>query len=490
MNRVAYHNLGCKVNYYELEAVIELMKKDGYSVVSFDDEADVYIINTCSVTNTSDQKSRQMISRARTSGGKNAVVIAMGCYVQEMADSVKPPQMTVSATKGIKEQKRADIKTNDIHADIIIGNNRKHNILNDIKEFQNTKKQIIDCEDINDKDICYENLSSSSMSEHTRAFIKIQDGCNEFCSYCIIPYLRGRVRSRAAGDIIAEITKLAHEGCKEVVLTGIHISSYYFDSNDAGESTYTEDKFGDSDSTDNSNKKYYLIDLIEAINEIEGIERIRLGSLEPRIITRAFVSRLVNVDKVCPHFHLSLQSGSDSVLGRMNRKYTTEEFYQSCILLREYYKCPAITTDVIVGFPGETEEEFMETYNFLEKVHFYEMHIFKYSRREGTKADRMTGQIDEAVKKTRSDELLKLNKKMSDEYREGFIGKRVSVLAEDIVTIDGVAYYRGHTTEYIKALIKTEKETENKADLTNTIMYCTGIEVMGNALVVHLTQQK
>ena len=455
MKRVAYHNLGCKVNYYELEAVIELMKNGGYSVVDFDDEADVYIINTCSVTNTSDQKSRQMISRARTSGGKNAIVIAMGCYVQEVA-----------------EPKGAGTITNSIHSDIIIGNNRKHNILNDIAEFQNTKKRIIDCENINEKNICYEDLSTSSMSEHTRAFIKIQDGCNEFCSYCIIPYLRGRVRSRDVDDIIAEITNLAHEGCKEIVLTGIHISSYCY-------------------------SKYYLIDLIEVISKIGGIERIRLGSLEPRIITRDFAERLSRIDKVCPHFHLSLQSGSDSVLGRMNRKYTTEEFYHSCILLREYYKCPAITTDVIVGFPGETEEEFEETYNFLDKVHFYEMHIFKYSRREGTKADRMSNQIDEAVKKARSDELIKLNKKMSDEYREGFIGKEVSVLVEDVVTIDGVTYYRGHTTEYIKALIMTEKEAEEKADekaesntdLINNIIRCTGKEIINNALSVEKITQ-
>ncbi|MCR4611356.1 MAG: tRNA (N(6)-L-threonylcarbamoyladenosine(37)-C(2))-methylthiotransferase MtaB [Lachnospiraceae bacterium] len=434
MKRLAYHNLGCKVNYYELEAVLGLMKNEGYSVVGFDEEADVYIINTCSVTNTSDQKSRQMINRARQRN-KDAVVIAMGCFIQENANA----------------------KNKSINADILIGNNRKHNILEDIEKYKSEKCQIIDCEDINNPAVCYENLSMEETSDHTRAFIKIQDGCNEFCSYCIIPYARGRVRSKDIDEIVDEVTKLSEKGCREFVLTGIHISSYSYEQN---------------------NEKLGLIDVIERIANIDGVSRIRLGSLEPRIITKEFVERLAKIDKICPHFHLSLQSGSDSVLKRMNRKYTTEEYYDSCILLREYFKQPAITTDVIVGFPGETKEEFDETYSFFDKIHFYEMHVFKYSRRQGTKADRMANQIDEKIKKERSAKLLELNKKMSDEYREGFIDKELDVLFEEEVLIDEVRYFQGYSKRYIKALIKTDE------DLSNQIVECCGKEIMNNALLV------
>ena len=439
MKRASYHNLGCKVNSYELEAVIDLLKKDNYTIVDFDDIADVYIINTCSVTNIADRKSRQMINRARKRN-PDAIVIAMGCFVQSITDEDREK----------------------INADIIIGNNRKYNIVEDINSFLSKKEgktgsKLIDCVDINDGQKSYENLLLDSVPGHTRAFIKIQDGCNEFCSYCIIPYARGRVRSRRFDEVINEIAYLAGKGCKEFVLTGIHVSSY-------------------CDST--SGESVYLIDLIESINTIQGVERIRLSSLEPRIITRDFLERLSKVDKICPHFHLSLQSGSDSVLKRMNRKYTTEEYYNSCILLREYFNEPAITTDVIVGFPGETEEEFEETYSFLSKVHFFEMHVFKYSRRKGTRADRMEGQVDEKIKTIRSNKLIELDNKMSNEYRRGFIGKKIKALMEEEVTIDNTKYFQGYTREYVRVLVQSED------DLSNTFIEGVGRKVYNNHLLV------
>lgn len=440
MKRAAYHNLGCKVNSYELEAVIDLLKKDNYKIVGFDEFADVYIVNTCSVTNIADRKSRQMINRARKRNPE-AVVVAMGCFVQSISDEER----------------------NKINADIVIGNNRKQNIIEDINQYfldkasTNDERKLIDLEDINDGKKDYENLILDSVPSHTRAFIKIQDGCNEFCSYCIIPYARGRVRSRNFDDVINEISLLASKGCKEFVLTGIHVSSY-------------------CDET--SGGKLYLIDLIESINTIHGVERIRLSSLEPRIITRDFLKRLSRVDKICPHFHLSLQSGSDSVLKRMNRKYTTEEYYNSCILLREYFNEPAITTDVIVGFPGETEEEFEETYNFLSKVHFFEMHVFKYSRRKGTRADRMDNQIDETIKSDRSKKLLELDKEMSDDYRKMYIGKTIEALMEEKVVVDNIEYYQGYTTEYVRVLVRSDEE------LSNTFIKGVGSKVYNNYLLV------
>ncbi len=439
MKRAAYHNLGCKVNSYELEAVIDLLKKDNYKIVGFDEFADVYIVNTCSVTNIADRKSRQMINRARKRN-PDAIVIAMGCFVQSITDEDREK----------------------INADIIIGNNRKYNIVEDINSFLSKKEgktgsKLIDCVDINDGKKDYENLILDSAPSHTRAFIKIQDGCNEFCSYCIIPYARGRVRSRNFDDVINEISLLASKGCKEFVLTGIHVSSY-------------------CDETSGGN--LYLIDLIESINTIQGVERIRLSSLEPRIITIDFLERLSKVDKICPHFHLSLQSGSDSVLKRMNRKYTTEEYYDSCVLLREYFSEPAITTDVIVGFPGETEEEFQETYDFLSKVHFFEMHVFKYSRRKGTRADRMEGQVDEKIKTIRSNKLIELDNKMSNEYRRGFIGKKIKALMEEEVTIDNTKYFQGYTREYVRVLVQSED------DLSNTFIEGVGRKVYNNHLLV------
>lgn len=440
MKKAAYHNLGCKVNSYELEAVIDLLKNNDYEIVGFDEAADVYIVNTCSVTNIADRKSRQMINRARKRNPK-AVVVAMGCFVQSIS---------------IEER-------NKINADIVIGNNRKQNIVEDINKYladnvsENNDRKLVDCEDINDGQKDYENLLLDSVPSHTRAFIKIQDGCNEFCSYCIIPYARGRVRSRNFDDVINEISLLASKGCKEFVLTGIHVSSYC-------------DKTSDGE--------LYLIDLIESINTISGVERIRLSSLEPRIITRDFLNRLSKVDKICPHFHLSLQSGSDSVLKRMNRKYTTKEYYDSCVLLREYFNEPAITTDVIVGFPGETEEEFEETYNFLSKVHFFEMHVFKYSRRKGTRADRMDNQIDETIKSDRSNKLLELDKIMSDDYRKMYVGKKIEALMEEKVIVDNTEYYQGYTKEYVKVLVRSDE------DLSNTFIKGVGAKVYNNYLLV------
>lgn len=433
--KVAYHNLGCKVNYYELQAVKDIMQNAGYETVDFDEVADVYVINTCSVTNVADQKSRQMISRARQRS-KKAIVIAMGCYVQ------------------------STIKDNSlIAADIIIGNNRKHNIVKDIERFIEDKSVIIDVEDINDKDVSYEDMDVIKESDHTRAFIKIQDGCNEFCTYCIIPYMRGRVRSRDYDSILGEINNLAERGYKEFVLTGIHISSYCY-------------------KADDTSMPMYLIDIIEAIAKIDTVERVRLGSLEPRIISEDFVKRIAVIDKVCPHFHLSLQSGADSVLKRMNRKYTTEEFYECCKLLRKYYNEPAITTDIIVGFPGETKEEFDNTYDFLNKIHFSEMHIFKYSRRYGTKADRMIDQVKAEIKKERSNKLIELSKEMNREYIFGYLEKDVSVLFEEVVMINGLRYYQGYTMQYIKALIKTDD------NLSNQIIHCRAKDIMNNALLV------
>ena len=434
MKRVAYHNLGCKVNSYEIEAVTSIMKEAGYSITPFDEEADVYIINTCSVTNIADHKSRQMINKARKRND-NAIVIAMGCFVQEIED----------------EDRRK------LNCYIIIGNNRKHNILDDIDRFKKEKSLIIDCEDINNPDACYENLRMTDAPSHTRAFIKVQDGCNEFCSYCIIPYARGRVRSRDIGDIENEINNLAMKGCKEFVLTGIHISSY---------------------SVEEKVEKRKLIDLIERVNNIEGVKRIRLGSLEPRIITDDFLKRLVKAQKVCPHFHLSLQSGCDSVLKRMNRKYTTEDFSKSAELIRRYYDNPALTTDIIVGFPGETEEEFDVTYDFLSDIHFHEMHIFKYSRRKGTRADKMDDQIPESIKKERSKKLINLSNKMSEEYMRSYLDREVEVLFEEEVVVDDVRYFQGYSREYIKVLIKSDD------DLSNKIIVCVGKNIVSNCLLV------
>lgn len=418
--KAALHNLGCKVNAYETEAMQQILEEAGYEIVPFSEYADVYVINTCSVTNMADRKSRQMLHRAKKQN-PDAIVVGAGCYVQ-----TKEAQALV-----------------DESIDIVIGNNKKHELVPLLREYEASHRKMACVADINHEKQAYEELSLSRTAEHTRAFIKVQDGCNQFCTYCIIPFARGRVRSRELPDVLQEIRTLAKSGYREVVLTGIHLSSYGVDN---GES---------------------LLHLIEAVHELEGIERIRLGSLEPRIVTDAFAKRLSELPKICPHFHLSLQSGCDTVLSRMNRRYDTAEYEVGCALLRRYFEHPAITTDVIVGFPGETDEEFETTERYLERIHFYEMHIFQYSRREGTKAAAMPDQVPEAVKKERSEKLLALGHRMSEEFRRYYLGRQVTALLEEEFLYDGKRYYTGYTKEYVKVAVETEK------DLSNT--FVTGI---------------
>ena len=385
MKKAALHNLGCKVNAYETEAMQHLLEEAGYEIVPFTQKADVYVINTCSVTNMADRKSRQMLHKAKKNN-PDSIVVAAGCYVQTSEKEV----------------------LNDLSVDIVIGNDRKHDLVRLLEEYSlDSVNDTVD--DINDGKHDFEELFIDQTKEHTRAFIKVQDGCNQFCSYCIIPYARGRVRSRRFENVIAEVERLAANGFKEVVLTGIHLSSYGVD---------FEEATG-------------LLELIQAVNAVKGIERIRLGSLEPKIVTEHFASELSKLDKICPHFHLSLQSGCDATLKRMNRKYTTKEYERGCELLRKYFVHPAITTDVIVGFPGETEEEFKESYDFVDSIDFYETHIFKYSRREGTKAAVMPDQEDEQIKAKRSAQLIELGEKKRAAYEQSFQGKEVEVLVEE-----------------------------------------------------------
>lgn len=424
MNRtVAIHSLGCKVNSYEAESMEQLLKQAGYTIVPFDENitADIYIINTCSVTNIADRKSRQMLHKSKKIN-PDAIVVAAGCYVN--ADTKKAAE--------------------DNAVDIVLGNNCKINIVEALENYykdKNNSEMVVDFKEKQE----YEELKLDEVSTHTRAYIKIQDGCNQFCSYCIIPYTRGRIRSRDIDEIEEEVTKLVSKGFKEVVLTGIHLTSYGVDNN-----------------------KGSLLEVIMRLDKIEGLQRIRLGSLEPRVITEEFAKTLSSSKKICPHFHLSLQSGCDTVLKRMNRKYTTQEYYDKCCILRKYFNNPAITTDVIVGFPQETEEEFEATKVFLEKVHFYEMHIFKYSRRKGTVADCMEGQVDEKVKTQRSAILLELENKMSKEYRQQHIGKTEEVLIEEIVSENGKDYFMGFTPDYIRVKIACDTASDN-SEYINTI---------------------
>lgn len=429
MKKAALHNLGCKVNAYETEAMQELLENNGYEIVPFKEGADIYIINTCTVTNMADRKSRQMLHRARKMN-PDAIVVATGCYVQTEKDEV------------------------DECIDIVVGNNKKKDILSILDEYfgslehEKVQKEIIDINHTKE----YENLNVSQTAEHTRAYIKVQDGCNQFCSYCIIPYARGRVRSRRREDVLDEVKTLAKNGYKEVVLTGIHLSSYGVDCEDS------------------------LLNLILAVHEVEGIERIRLGSLEPRIVTEEFASTIASLPKMCPHFHLSLQSGCNATLKRMNRRYSAEEYYEKCELLRRYFHNPALTTDVIVGFPGETEEEFEESRAFVDKVNFYETHIFKYSRREGTRAAVMPDQVPEQVKTARSNVLLELSKKKQAEYEETLIGTTQEVLMEEAVVRGGEVYQTGHTKEYVRIGQKTNK------DLSNQIVH---VEIESHLQIIH-----
>lgn len=431
MKKAALHNLGCKVNAYETAAMQEILEKAGYEIMPFEEGADIYIINTCTVTNIADRKSRQMLHRARKMN-PDAVVVACGCYVQTQEDKNHPVDPCI---------------------DIIIGNNQKKDLLQILKEYERGKEmrpmqQVIDINHTGE----YENLHLTKPGEHTRAYIKVQDGCNQFCSYCIIPFARGRVRSRELDSVIEEVRGLAQNGYQEVVLTGIHLSSYGLDfyeqpgsENESGLDSWRED----------------LLTLIHAVHEVDGILRIRLGSLEPRAVTERFAREASQLPKLCPHFHLSLQSGCDATLKRMNRKYTTGEYYEKCTLLRKYFGNPALTTDVIVGFPGETENEFAASMAFVDKVDFYETHIFKYSKREGTRAAAMEGQIPEDVKAERSRKMIELGKRKQAAYEKKFLGKDVEVLVEERVVIDGKTYQAGYTREYIKVALDEEKNLQN-----------------------------
>lgn len=434
MKKVALHNLGCKVNSYETEAMQEMLENAGYEIVPFKEGADIYVINTCTVTNIADRKSRQMLHRARKMN-PDAIVIAAGCYVQAQEEQQKT----------------------DPCIDIVIGNNKKKDLIQLLEEYEANKKdreefveetEVFESEEImpvkkavidinHTKE--YEELQLSKTGEHTRAYIKVQDGCNQFCTYCIIPYARGRVRSRNLENVLEEVKTLAENGYKEVVLTGIHLSSYGIDL-----------KTGET-----------LLSLIQAVHDVEGIERIRLGSLEPRIITEEFARTIAAMPKMCPHFHLSMQSGCDATLKRMNRRYSSEEYYEKCELLRKYFENPALTTDVIVGFPGETEEEFAQSKAFIDKVNFYETHIFKYSKRAGTKAAVMPDQIPEQIKTERSAELLELDAMKRDAYEKTLIGKEVEVLIEEQIEVEGKKVWVGHTKEYVKIAVESDNIIEN-----------------------------
>lgn len=432
MKKVALHNLGCKVNAYETEAMQEMLERAGYEIVPFDRGADIYIINTCTVTNIADRKSRQMLHRAKKMN-PDAVVVAAGCYVQAQAE-------------------RQEI---DPCIDIIIGNNKKQELLSILEEYEkaheDVRKEVIDINHTGE----YENLHLTKTGEHTRAYIKVQDGCNQFCSYCIIPYARGRVRSRSMEDVVQEVRRLAENGYQEVVLTGIHLSSYGVD--------FQKKNSGvGENSSGTENRKADLLSLILAVHEVEGIRRIRLGSLEPRIITEEFVKTIAGLPKMCPHFHLSLQSGCDETLKRMNRRYTSEEYYEKCELLRRYFDNPALTTDVIVGFPGETEEEFEASRAFVDKVNFYETHIFKYSKREGTRAAVMENQVPEQVKTTRSNILIELGRRKQAAYEESLRGREAEVLVEESVLVNGREMQTGHTKEYVKVALDTGENLQNQ----------------------------
>lgn len=458
---VAFLTLGCKVNSYETEAMQKIFEDAGYLVVDFAEPSDVYVVNTCTVTNIADRKSRQMLHKARKMN-EAAVVVAVGCYVQ-------------TAGKVLEQDKAIDI---------VIGNNKKKDIIRILNEYyKNTRNEAdIGCpeggkgavmnyslreeavlkDNILDigSETEYEELNIESVAEKTRAYIKIQDGCNQFCSYCIIPYARGRVRSRAEDSILTEVRNLVAKGYKEVVLTGIHLSSYGVD-------------------FDKNKPEHHLLQLILKLSHIEGLERIRLGSLEPRIITEEFAQTLSDNTKICPHFHLSLQSGCDETLKRMNRKYSAKEYFEKCVLLRRYFKNPAITTDVIVGFPGETKEEFEVTKEFLRKVSFAQMHIFKYSVRKGTRAEHMPDQVREEVKSARSSLLIELEETMAAEYKAGFFGKIENILIEEYMDLNGESYQVGHNERYLKLAVKSEKDLNNRivkgrvnGFLNKEIMFC------------------
>lgn len=413
--KAALHNLGCKVNAYETEAMQEMLEKAGYEIVPFKEGADVYVINTCTVTNIADRKSRQMLHRARKMN-PDAVVVAAGCYVQAQ-----------------------DGKGQDPCIDIVLGNNHKKDLVRILDEYAAERASAAEIEDIS-RTREYESLHLTKPGDHTRAYIKVQDGCNQFCTYCIIPYARGRVRSRVMEDVLREVRELAEGGYKEVVLTGIHLSSYGID----------------------FDRERHLLELIRAVHEVDGIERIRLGSLEPGIITEEFARELRRIPEICPHFHLSLQSGCDATLKRMNRRYTSAEYAEKCRILRKYFDDPALTTDVIVGFPGETEEEFRASYDFVDSIDFYETHIFKYSRRNGTKAAVMPDQVSEQVKAERSAVMIGLGERKRAAYEKRYVGREVEVLVEEDAVMDGRCVQVGHTKEYIKVALESNEDLKNR----------------------------
>lgn len=413
--KAALHNLGCKVNAYETEAMQEMLEKAGYEIVPFKEGADVYVINTCTVTNIADRKSRQMLHRARKMN-PDAVVVAAGCYVQAQ-----------------------DGKGQDPCIDIVLGNNHKKDLVRILDEYAAKRASAAEIEDIS-RTREYESLHLTKPGDHTRAYIKVQDGCNQFCTYCIIPYARGRVRSRVMEDVLHEVRELAEGGYKEVVLTGIHLSSYGID----------------------FDRERHLLELIRAVHEVDGIERIRLGSLEPGIITEEFARELSRIPEICPHFHLSLQSGCDATLKRMNRRYTSAEYAEKCRILRKYFDDPALTTDVIVGFPGETEEEFRASYDFVDSIDFYETHIFKYSRRSGTKAAVMPDQVSEQVKAERSAVMIRLGERKRAAYEKRYVGREVEVLVEEDAVMDGRCVQVGHTKEYIKVALESNEDLKNR----------------------------
>lgn len=412
MRKAALHNLGCKVNSYETDAMAQLLEKAGYEIVPFSEIADVYIVNTCSVTNMADRKSRQMLHKAKRQN-PDAVVVATGCYVQTAVDKVKE----------------------DLSIDIIIGNNKKKEVVSILEDYfkENEKDFVIDINNTSE----YEDLEISTVTEHTRAHMKIQDGCNNFCSYCIIPYARGRIRSRKMDSIREEMVRLAEKGFKEIVLTGINLGCY-----SDGEKT--------------------LIDVIEMADEIEGIERVRLGSLDPEVITPDFVDRIGKCRKICPHFHLSLQSGCNNTLKAMNRHYTSEEYFEKCEMLRSVFKNPAFTTDIIVGFPGESDEDFETSLEFAKKVEFSRIHVFKYSKRDGTVAAKMPNQVDERIKTKRSDILIVAGEELVKKYNENKLGTYDFVLWEERKQINGREYWVGHTPDYVEVALETDEELAGK----------------------------
>ena len=433
MRKVAFITLGCKVNQYETNAMIQKFLQKGYEIVESNQKADIYVINTCTVTNMSDRKSRQMLRKVKELN-KDSIVVACGCYIQVAKEEAE--------------------KIEEI--DLLFGNNEKNKIVGNIEDYLEEKKKKILVEDVMNQKV-FLDFGNITYTDKTRAVIKVQDGCDRFCSYCIIPYARGRVRSRKPQSIISEIKKISEQGIKEVVITGIHVASYGKD--------FKED--------------YRLIDLLEEINQIERIERIRLGSIEPLLITEEFVERLSKLHKVCHHFHLSLQSGCNETLKRMNRRYTTEEFEEIVKRLRDFYKDVILTTDIIVGFPQETAEEFEKTYRFLEKIKFYKMHVFKYSPRKGTKASKMQGQVDGKTKEERSQQLIQLSDKNEKDYNRTYIGKEVEVLFEE----EKNGYYQGHTQNYILVLCKTEIDLENKVAKVRCIDVCSN-SIMGEVINV------